>query len=178
MPDSYPWYAIVEDHSLEQGDFYFSCPVFEPLAPVAEDFHAEKSIIANVDLYDVILLSQSCDLAEEKLQTVLACPHWPLDKLDDWEGHFRSRQGKEDVRRGNVPGLHMLARCELPGFALPVRVVSFRQVFSLPFGYIRALAGQQNPRLRLLPPYREHLAQAFARFIMRVGLPVDIPPFK
>jgi hypothetical protein len=72
----------------------------------------------------------------------------------------------------------MLASCELPGFASPIRVVSFRQVFSLPFGYIRALASQQSPRLRLLPPYREHLAQAFARFIMRVGLPVDIPAFK
>ncbi len=24
----------------------------------------------------------------------------------------------------------------------------------------------------------EHLAQAFARYFMRVGLPVDIPPFK
>ena len=27
-------------------------------------------------------------------------------------------------------------------------------------------------------PYREHLAQAFARYFMRVGLPVDIPAFK
>jgi hypothetical protein len=31
--------------------------------------------------------------------------------------------------------------------------------------------------VRLLPPYREHLAQAFARFFIRVGLPVDVPPF-
>jgi hypothetical protein len=29
----------------------------------------------------------------------------------------------------------------------------------------------------LLPPYREHLSQAFARFFMRVGLPVEVPPF-
>ena len=29
----------------------------------------------------------------------------------------------------------------------------------------------------LLPPYREHLSQAFARFFMRVGLPLDIAPF-
>jgi hypothetical protein len=28
---------------------------------------------------------------------------------------------------------------------------------------------------RLLPPYREHLSQSFARYFMRVGLPVDIP---
>jgi hypothetical protein len=26
-------------------------------------------------------------------------------------------------------------------------------------------------------PYREHLAQSFARYFMRVGLPVNIPPF-
>jgi hypothetical protein len=32
--------------------------------------------------------------------------------------------------------------------------------------------------LRLCPPYREHLAQAFARFFMRVGLPIPIPPAK
>ena len=41
---------------------------------------------------------------------------------------------------------------------------------------VRELAASQGPRLRLNPPYREHLAQAFARFFMRVGLPVDIPP--
>ena len=33
-------------------------------------------------------------------------------------------------------------------------------------------------RLRLCPPYREHLAQSFARFFMRVGLPIDIPEEK
>jgi hypothetical protein len=32
--------------------------------------------------------------------------------------------------------------------------------------------------LRLLPPYRKHLSQSFARFIMRVGLPIDIPSFR
>ena len=26
--------------------------------------------------------------------------------------------------------------------------------------------------------YREHLSQSFARFFMRVGLPVNIPPFR
>jgi len=31
---------------------------------------------------------------------------------------------------------------------------------------------------RRLPPYREHLSQAFARYFMRVGLPQDITPFK
>jgi hypothetical protein len=72
----------------------------------------------------------------------------------------------------------MLAAWEVGSFKSDVRVVSFAQVFSMPFTYVAALAASPAPRLRLQPPYREHLAQAFARFIMRVGLPVDIPPFK
>ena len=42
---------------------------------------------------------------------------------------------------------------------------------------LKPLASSQKPSLRLLSPYREHLAQALARFYMRVGLPVDIPAF-
>jgi len=44
--------------------------------------------------------------------------------------------------------------------------------------FIKLHLRKQGNRLRLLPPYREHLAQAFARFFMRVGLPADIPKFK
>jgi hypothetical protein len=71
----------------------------------------------------------------------------------------------------------MLAACELASFRREIRVVDFRTVFSLSLHFVKNFAALQSPRLRLLPPYREHLAQAFARFFMRVGLPVDIPPF-
>jgi len=47
----------------------------------------------------------------------------------------------------------------------------------VPFDFIVDLAKKKGKRLRLLPPYREHLSQAFARFFIRVGLPVDIPQF-
>lgn len=72
----------------------------------------------------------------------------------------------------------MLGPCDLPGFELDVAVVDFRRVYSLPLEYVRNFASEAGDRVRLLPPYREHLSQAFARFFMRVGLPVDIPPFK
>jgi hypothetical protein len=48
-------------------------------------------------------------------------------------------------------------------------------VYSVPRGFLESLLNQRmQSRLRLLPPYREHLSQAFARFFMRVGLPVPI----
>jgi hypothetical protein len=36
------------------------------------------------------------------------------------------------------------------------------------------LKARAIPRPQLLPPYREHLSQAFARFFMRVGLPTPV----
>lgn len=39
---------------------------------------------------------------------------------------------------------------------------------------IKGIAERNGKRLRLCPPYREHLSQAFARYFMRVGLPINI----
>ncbi|MBM4033230.1 MAG: hypothetical protein FJ291_15815 [Planctomycetes bacterium] len=57
-------------------------------------------------------------------------------------------------------------------------LVSLRRVYSLSVPLVRRFAASIPARVRLCPPYREHLAQAFARFFMRVGLPVDIPDFR
>ena len=55
------------------------------------------------------------------------------------------------------------------------RVVDFHYVYTVPRNFLESLLEQRGQtRLRLLPPYREHLSQAFARFFMRVGLPVPI----
>ena len=56
-----------------------------------------------------------------------------------------------------------------------VRVVDFHEVYTIPRVYLEKLLQRRNlPRLRLLSPYREHLSQGFARFFMRVGLPVAV----
>jgi hypothetical protein len=83
----------------------------------------------------------------------------------------------EDARRGQLPAFHVLAISDVAGFEREVRVVDFRRVYSLPVAFVRKRAAMAK-RLRVLPPYREHLSQSFARYFMRVGLPVDIPPFK
>jgi hypothetical protein len=128
--------------------------------------------------YNVVVMSQTCDLEHDKLDLVLVCPHWSLDEFGNAHNYFNGNKGKEDLRRGNVPGYHMIAACELSGMERAIRVVDFRTTYSLPREFIKQFATDSGDRLRLLPPYREHLAQAFARFFMRVGLPVDIPPFK
>lgn len=163
---------------MEQGDFFFDCPVLTPVLPNNISVDGARTLQAVVNEHDVVILSQSCDLVAEKLENVLVCPVAPLEVAAESYSMLRNLKEREAVRRGNVPGLYMIAACEIDGFVAPIRIVSFRNVFSLPFSYIHALAVTTQPRLRLLPPYREHLAQAFARFVMRVGLPIDIPPFR
>jgi hypothetical protein len=57
-------------------------------------------------------------------------------------------------------------------------VVDFHRVFVLLKPVVEAVARSAGLRLRLRPPYREYLAQAFARYFMRVGLPLDANAFE
>lgn len=170
--EEYPWYQIVNGEELLQGDFISSCPVVVPSATI----ESEK-VSADVIEYDVVIMSQSCDLAHRKLDLVLVCPVWSLSEFEERSEFFKGKEGKEALRQGNVPGYHLLNKCEIKGFETDYLVVDFRAVYSVPFDFILDMAKKRDKRLRLLPPYREHLSQAFARFFMRVGLPVDIRRF-
>ncbi len=167
MNESYPWYDLAEGDELQQGDVLMDCPTFRPTA--ANEFEEIST--------DVVILSQSCDLANDKLEIVQVCPIFRLDELGTKVERFRNQRGREDLRRGYFPGFHLLNRCELPGRESDFWVCDFRSLFGVHVAVAKALAVEQSPRVRILPPYREHLAQAFARFFMRVGLPVDVPPF-
>ncbi|MBC8521827.1 MAG: hypothetical protein H8D26_07565 [Methanomicrobia archaeon] len=155
-----------------QGDFIKECPVIIPPSEISDE--VEVRIIN----YDVVIMSQSCDLVQRKLDLVLVCPIWPLREFEERSDFFKSRKGKEELRQGNVPGYHLLNKCEIDRFQTDYLVVDFRSVYSVPFDFVIDLVKRRGKRLRLLSPYREHLSQAFARFFMRVGLPVDIPPFR
>jgi hypothetical protein len=70
----------------------------------------------------------------------------------------------------------MISSSDLSGFEHEIRIIDLQQIYSLPVSFLRAISVKEK-HLRLLPPYREHLSQSFARVFMRVGLPIDIPPF-
>ena len=113
----------------------------------------------------------------QKLEIVQVCPFWPFENLATQVEYLRTRRGREELRRGNLPGYHLLNSCTLAGLVTDLLVLDFRSLFGIPVATAQGLARSQPARRRLLPPYREHMAQAFARFFMRVGLPVDIPEF-
>jgi len=83
---------------------------------------------------------------------------------------------RKKVRKGLLPDICLLHRRKGEP-KLPWSVVDFHHLYVLQRGVVVEHAVSLGPRLRLESPYREHLAQALARYFMRVGLPHDAVAF-
>jgi hypothetical protein len=136
----------------------------------------------------VIVMTQACDLEQREVRNAILCPIYHLKEYqNEWDKDQKAKGQNptpkawsaeaERIKKGFVWNLTMLdgRTTDPPGITIAPQVVDFHEVFSLPAEFLQALIKCRNAsRIRLCPPYREHLAQAFARFFMRVGLPVNI----
>jgi len=169
----YPWYETVDGSELQQGDLLPRCPIVVPSPDLGFPLR-EGDVTADIVTFDVVVMSQSCDLANDKVRDVIVCPHWDLEDAASMDASFQRKSAAEEVRKGRRPRYLLLAASDLIDPPLGVRLVDFGRIFSLPKPFLAQLAAHAGKRLRLCPPYREYLAQAFARFFMRVGLPQDV----
>ncbi len=174
MPEP-DWYDVANEDVIHQGDILssFPVPVVAELPWPIPDGHKPA-----VDLlyYDLVVMTQSCDLVNDKVDEVLFAQVIVWEKVLATGDHFKKKEFRSSLVNGNVPPLSLLAkREEAP--AIPWAVVNFHRLFTVPKGFVRRDAAACGPRLRLRSPYREHLSQAFARYFMRVGLPHDAKAF-
>ena len=168
---TYPWYQIGQMDDLQQGDLILECPIIN-ISGNSFDNLSDGEIIdiePSIDRVNLIIMTQSCDLAlDSKTEQVTLCAFLPA-----------SAYSKSDL--GNIKSKRQAALCliessdtayiNLPSFER--QVVDFRAVYTLPKNYLSTFVGNKT-RARLLPPYREYVAQAFAKFFMRIGLPKDL----
>lgn len=158
---------------LSQGEYLSECPV----VIVADIPESGDELDARVEIRNLLVMTQSCDLAQGKAKSVALCPIYSLDELAKENPTYLNRKNWENVRQGRVEGWHMV-----PGFSSfnnqEAFVVDFRQIYSLPIIFLNKFIARSTFRRRLKSPYLEHTAQSFARFFMRVGLPSNIEPFK
>jgi hypothetical protein len=96
MAKDYPWYEIVEgDEPLLQGDFISECPI---IVPPSELITGAREVNTRVVAYNVVVMSQSCDLVQGKLDLVLVCPIWPLSEFEKTSEYYKSKIKKEKRR--------------------------------------------------------------------------------
>ncbi|MBI2388483.1 MAG: hypothetical protein HYV09_02600 [Deltaproteobacteria bacterium] len=205
-PADWPWYEVVEGDSLDQGDIIPGCLVLHAV-------EGENGAAAVADLRPVtaLVLTQTCDLAQSKVESVIVCAVWPVTTVVLQDPVLR-KEAAEAAQRNklSMPAVdaadadaritEIIDRCkaikkelnaiikgERPPFAMlekhdgvpsaALSMASFQHVYSLPRPVLARMAQKASPRLRLLPPYREHVSQAFGRYFSRIGLLQDIPRY-
>ena len=165
----------VEDGELRQGGYLPGCSI--PVVGLAFAVVREPHEI-RTDQGDLIIVTQSCDLEQRKARLAAGCPVFPLAEFEAVNPAFARKGRWNEVLKGRIEGLHLLASSTVPEDNRQALVAGFREIFSLPYGYLADHAKRLGPRWRLKPPFLEHFSQAFARFFMRVGLRTTIPEFR
>jgi len=185
------WYEEVEATTrITQGDMILNCPLIAwSVEPFQLSGRNEAEVLrsrTNAVQADVVVMTQACDLEYEKVSNVVLCAHVSLvEHHEIWAEELNSkghnptdrawRRYCEDIRDGYVWNLTILNAGSGESLTNENRIVDFHEIYTVPRDFLELLLSQrQELRLRLLPPYREHLSQAFARFFMRVGLPMGV----
>lgn len=170
------WYSLVSaQEPFQQGDFFARFPIVIPTAKILD---GTKDITLPIEYHDVVLMTHSCDF--EGIQDddlVIFCDRWDFgsfaNKKNLSDGKKKSLWGA--LRKGQYIKLHLLNKSDIYGHEFDYQIIVLDSIFYVPFIVLKTFTSQGGPRTRLLSPYREHLAQAFARQFMRVGLPSVLP---
>lgn len=167
----YEWYGIVSGSELQQGDFIFDVEVPVVRGTKHDEFPVE------IETFDTIVLTQSCDIGKKAVEHIVLCPVWDIKVAARFNPQFKTLGGLERLRKGQVIAFHLLNKCSLPGYERDLMIVQFERIIVRPKDTVLELVSLQQNRLRLLPPYREEMAQRFGIFFARVGLPIEISSF-
>lgn len=167
-------WEIVAESQLHQGDYLPECHV--PIFQNPMDTSKENDV--DVDLFNLIVFTHSCDIEQNKVRLVAMCPIYSVEEFEITYPEFKKRGKWNEVRIGRVGGLHMLGALNNPKNNREALVVDFREIYSLPYEYLVGHATELGQRWRLKSPFLEDFSQAFTRFFMRVGLPSTIPDFR
>ncbi|MGO8676205.1 MAG: hypothetical protein ACLQVX_10090 [Limisphaerales bacterium] len=161
--ESLIYQAVRPDEAVSQGDLLDDCPIllWDDSGPAADA--PMQSATARVR---AVVLTQACDLAQQKATRVLVAVVHDAQHLVD-RGVLKPNLIRDHLRNHRVYGWYFLPT----GPALAESVVDLRDLHTLPRQLLERLAAAGKRVCRIVTPYREHLAQHFATTYSRIGLP-------
>lgn len=167
------WYDITQGDSLEQGDLLLGVRAPRAIA----DPSAVGGYRILVGTGDYVVLSQTCDLENEKVREVLLANVLTYQELAQEVTAARGTDFRNAQIKGSEVSYFLLHRFDGPP-SVEWSVINFHQLRLVDIGFCREHARNLGPRLRLVSPYKENLAQSFGRYMMRVALPQTAHLFK
>ncbi|WP_141243160.1 hypothetical protein, partial [Geodermatophilus obscurus] len=126
------WFEVAQGPELMQGDVLLRCPIYR-VETAAADEADEVEIIE--ERHDVIVLTQSCDLENDKVSDILVAYVHDYVTLAQasWQSNpmLKSTDFRKALIQGTTPPFSLLPkRADEPEF--PWSIVDFHHVFSIP----------------------------------------------
>jgi len=150
---------------IDQGDLIDDCPVAEV---VSDDPARPEAAKVQLDIRRVVILTQTCDLANDKaLYAVVAAAHSAQLLIEAQV--LKAADIKGPIRAGRTWGWYFLPADAALG--LGEMIVDFRRLHTVRLDLLKGLCLSGKRRGRIMPLYREHLAKHFAYTFSRIGLP-------
>ena len=151
--------------SIDQGDIIRDCTVvhvvsLDPQTPDVPDVQSS--------LERVVVLTQTCDLAQRKVTQVVVAVAVEAEEIVA-RGQLKASDIRGPVRAGRVFGWYFLPADE--ALEIPELIVDLRQLHTVPLELLENLCGTGKRDGRIRPLFREHLAKHFADTYSRIGLP-------
>lgn len=158
-----PYRSIQPDSPLEQGDILDGVPlVFWSLDEKADPLGQRESVEATAR---VVVLTQSCDLANQKTTRIQVAVVHEAQALVD-TGIIRASLIRDQISRHRVYGWYFLPA----GDDFPESIVSLHDLHTVPRPMLEQLVKDGKRVVSLGTPYREHLAQQFSLTYARIAL--------
>ena len=150
---------------VDQGDIIDMCPtgIFSSV-DTAQPAEAGVEIVT----HRVIVLTQTCDLANAKTNTANVASLFSVQFLID-EKIYVASDIRGPLRSGRIYGKYFLPADTTLG--LGEMVVDFHRLHTVKIEVLKSLCAAGHRPARVQPLYREHLAKHFADTFSRIGLP-------
>ncbi len=156
---------------IDQGDLLDDCPI-----PAVTDFSVDRPDQAKIvfDLQQVIVLTQTCDLANAKGELVAVASVFDAQKLIELS-ILKTSDVKGPIRAGRVWGLYFLPAH--PESGLGEMIVDLRRLYSVRHDILRSLASagrrraqssrptaNTSPNILLIPIHESDCPNPMTRF--------------
>ena len=151
--------------ALDQGDLIDGCPLglVRTFAP-----HPASPPVVDFDFRRVVVLTQTCDLANQKATFANVAEVFDAQFLTDQQ-LFKPADVRGPLRAGRVWGWYFLPADAALG--LSEMIIDLRRLHTVRIELLRQLCRTGQRRAHLQTPYRGHLSKHFADTFSRIGLP-------
>ena len=151
---------------LSQGDLIDECPLITIRTWPPDPGTNVPSVTWTIR---VVVLTQACDLAQDKTTRVVVAPIHEAAELVA-KNILKAGAIRDQVRRGQVFGWYFLPAAPAP-IHLAESIVDLRELHTIERRTLEYLVGAGKRVCRIRTPWREHLAQHFATTYTRIALP-------